>query len=401
MMVVRFCHCLVLLGIAASVSGKPASFSAKVALPGVEGVTSVNIGDINRDGLADIAMFEGGKHNKGKQYFAWFEAPDWTRHDFHSSKPGTFIGDTEMADMNGDGWLDIVLPRDNHSQGAGDLYWYENPRGDATGDWARHTIYADEGNTYHQGDIEIADMDHNGKLDVVCRHLGRRRVRVCLQNGPDDWTVRSFDVRDREGLKLVDLDRDGVVDIVMNGFWWAGPDGGWRSGDYTEHVIDEKFYSAQAVRLNNSTKNGIGDFNGDGRLDVGLASAEGNKVYLAVYLAPERPREEAWQRQLIKDNFGNCHQLEVGDVDLDGDLDLVGGRSFGESGVFVWYNSGRGTRWTEQIVDEAAGMYSGVISDLGRDGDIDIVAPHAYSKGQPVWIIENALASSNKRAAGR
>jgi hypothetical protein len=91
-------------------SAKPVSFGAKVVLPGFEGVTSVNIGDINRDGLADIAVFEGGKHNKGTQYFAWFEAPDWERHDFHSSKPGTCIGDTEMADMKGDGWLDIVAP---------------------------------------------------------------------------------------------------------------------------------------------------------------------------------------------------------------------------------------------------------------------------------------------------
>jgi hypothetical protein len=36
-------------------------------------------------------------------------------------------------------------------------------------------------------------------------------------------------------------------------------------------------------------------------------------------------------------------------------------------------------------------MYSGVIGDLGNDGDIDIVAPHSYSKGQKIWIIENTL----------
>jgi hypothetical protein len=149
-------RCLVVLGMVGTVSGKPAPFSAKVALPGVEGVTSVNVGGINRDGLADIAAFEGGKHNKGRQHFAWFEAPQWTRHEFHSSKPGTFIGDSEMADING-----------------------------------------------------------------------------------------------------------------------------------------------------------------DGRLDVGLVSAEGNKVCLAVYLAPERPRKGAWQRHVIRDDFGNCHQLEVGDIDLD------------------------------------------------------------------------------------
>ena len=382
---------LILLTMAATLCAGELPFHDRARLPEIAGVTSVNVGDIDRDGLPDIAVFEGGKHNKGTQYFAWFEAPHWKRHDFHTDKPGTFIGDTEMADINDDGWLDIVVPRDNHSVGAGDLYWYENPGHGAKGEWIRHVIYRDQSDTFHQGDIEIADMDNDGKLDVVCRHLGRRRVRVCLQNSADDWTTRSFDVRDREGMKLADVDRDGVMDIVLNGFWWAGPAGGWRHGTYEEYVIDTDFYSAKAQRLNNSTKNGLGDFNGDGRIDVGMVSAEGNKVCLAVYLAPMRPREDPWRKVLIKNEFGNCHQLEVGDLDLDGDLDLVGGRSFGEKDVYVWYNDGDGTTWTEQIVDRDAGMYSGVIGDVGGDGDLDIIAPHAYSKGQPVWIIENKL----------
>lgn len=367
------------------------SFADKVALPNVRGVTSVNVGDINRDGLLDIAVFEGGKGNQGVQYFAWYEAPNWACHEFHAEKPGVFIGDTEMADLNRDGWLDIVVPRDDHNNGSGDLFWYENPKGDATGPWTPHAIYLDLKNTFHQADIEVADMDNDGRLDVVCRHLGRHRVRVCLQDADGTWAVRSFDVHDREGMKLADLDRDGVIDIVLNGFWWAGPKGGWRHGNYTELTIDAAFFSAPTKGMNNSTKNGIGDFNGDGRVDVGLASAEGNKVHLAVYLAPSDPRTQPWQTAVIKEDFGKCHQLEVGDIDLDGDLDLVGGGSFGDNRVYVWYNQDHGTRWTEQIVDHETGMYSGVIGDLGNDGDIDLISPRSYSRGNPVFIFENLL----------
>jgi hypothetical protein len=108
-------------------------------------------------------------------------------------------------------------------------------------------------------------------------------------------------------------------------------------------------------------------------------------------MAPLNPRKEKWRKVVVKEDFGNCHQLEVADVDLDGDPDLVGGRSFGENHVFVWYNQGNGARWTEQIVDRKAGMYSGVVGDLGSDGDVDIVAPNSYARGQTLWILENLL----------
>jgi hypothetical protein len=98
-----------------------------------------------------------------------------------------------------------------------------------------------------------------------------------------------------------------------------------------------------------------------------------------------------WQTVVIKKDFGKCHQLEVGDSDLDSDLDLVGGGSFGDNQVYIWYNEGQGDRWTQQIVDREAGMYSGVIGDLGADGDIDLVGPNSYSRGNPVWIFESQL----------
>ena len=71
-------------------------FKIIVPDPDISGVTTVNIADLNNDQLPDIAAFEGGKHAQGRQLFAWYEAPDWIRHEFNPGfNPGPFTGDSE------------------------------------------------------------------------------------------------------------------------------------------------------------------------------------------------------------------------------------------------------------------------------------------------------------------
>jgi len=41
----------------------------------VLGVSSMDSGDIDGDGRADVVVLEGGKHAGGRQTFAWYRAP--------------------------------------------------------------------------------------------------------------------------------------------------------------------------------------------------------------------------------------------------------------------------------------------------------------------------------------
>jgi hypothetical protein len=134
--------------------------------PDISGVTTVNIADLNNDQLPDIAAFEGGKHAQGRQLFAWFEAPDWIRHEFDPGfNPGPFTGDSEFADVDNDGDLDLILPEDKHSGNLelpANLYWFENPFipvGDATQAWKKHEIDTHIPNGLHLGDMDVAFLD--------------------------------------------------------------------------------------------------------------------------------------------------------------------------------------------------------------------------------------------------
>jgi hypothetical protein len=78
----------------------------------------------------------------------------------------------------------------------------------------------------------------------------------------------------------------------------------------------------------------------------------------------------------------------IGDVDLDGDQDIVGGESWSEGGVFWWENvDGFGRDLTRRVVVDDLGCYNCVISDFDKDGDLDVAGPSHFHG--PVYLYEN------------
>jgi len=88
------------------------------------------IGDIDGDGFADIvARAETGS---GDHSLAWYEYPNWDQHVI--TDPESYRScDIELADIDGDGDLDVIMVIDE----PGKVYWYENPRpsGNPAGIW--------------------------------------------------------------------------------------------------------------------------------------------------------------------------------------------------------------------------------------------------------------------------
>ncbi len=356
--------------------------------------TTVQWGDINNDDMDDLLVIEGGRHSggTGSRILAWFEAPNWTRNDI-APTIGPFTGDSSLVDIDGDDDLDVVVAMDNHnSQSSMDaVYWYENT-GNFNQDWPQHVIEMNVPDAFHIGDMETGDVDGDGKLDVVVRHLSTFRFVVYFQNTADDWEALRLDTRHREGLAVADLDRNGRADIIGNGYILFAPLDA-RNGSWTEKSFEVDYYNASQSGLNNSSKADIYDMDNDGKEDIIISSAEGQAVYLAWYKNPTNSQTGKWTRNMIENPQSNNHQVQIADVDLDGDADVYGGFSFGDNGVYWWENvNGLATQWARHEIVPNLGCYSCVASDFDRDGDIDFAGPQAYV-GQ-VNLFENTTATN-------
>ena len=182
------------------------------------------VGDIDGDGFNDIAAVNTAK---SEHFIVWYKYPNWSKYtiadisEFSDYKAYRSC-DMELADIDGDGDLDIVgrigRPEDDKY---GINCWFENPKpsGNSAGNnWKRH----DMGESYYAKDLEVTDLNGDGKLDVVSRALNAK-LHIYLQEG-SSWKERVLEITHHDGMDVGDMDRDGDPDIVLNGYWIETPD---------------------------------------------------------------------------------------------------------------------------------------------------------------------------------
>jgi len=378
-----------------------------IANGSVEGVSSLVAGDLNGDGRGDVVVIEGGKHAGGRNTFAWFAAPStiqgsWIRHEFgNDNQLRSFLGAAQLADMDNDGDLDLIVSSDNHSGGSkqADLYVYVNPgAGSATGSWSFNRVTPATLSLHHINDMEIADLDNDGKLDIVARSLSPNQIHIFFQDSSTSYTQKIIDtdIAQSEGLAVGHIDADNLPDITFTGHWLKSPRNP-RTQNYTRLNIDSDYKNQ-----NQNTKESIGDIDGDGLNDVIIAPAEafrnGGNTALAWYKNPGNTSNSNWQKNVVLPVTNNTHTVKLGDLDNDGDLDIVTGVPWSNGvtsiSVNAFYNNGSGSYGNAQVIESGKGLYSGVLFDIEGDGDLDIIGQNTYANRSKPYLYENRLAAN-------
>ena len=219
-----------------------------------------NIGDLNGDGITDIASgaYNGGVNNEGELHISFLNTngsvlSTATIGDGKGNGPTLADGDhygsavTGLGDLNNDGVLDIAV-----------------------------AAYYDDTTAQNAGALYIHFMNANGSVKST------KKITASAQNG---FTLAENDHYGNSISEIGDLDNDGVVDIAV-GTHYDDTNGTNRGAIYI-HFLNTNGTVKSTKKISDATANGpvlvdndnfgqsiagMGDMNEDGVVDIAVGS---------------------------------------------------------------------------------------------------------------------------------
>jgi hypothetical protein len=436
-------------------------------------------GQLKAGGRPEVVFVAGDSTGRLK----WYEwtGSTWIGHDLLGSNVDHGHS-LEVADIDGDGNLDIFCAEMRLDGGNADAKMWVF-LGDGTGSFAQTEVATGYGN--HES--RVGDLDGDNDMDILDKpyNWDTPRMDVWLQDtGPllDSWQRHVVDAsRPWRAIFITsaDIDGDGQQDIVTGGWWYENP--GRPDGDWTRHTIGSPLNNMAAVydfdsdgdmdilgtegrgdESNDSfvwaRNNGSGAFtildnvsNGDGDFLQGVAVERfqaGGPLEVALswhasvggvqtLTVPDNPATSTWLHSQISPTSQD-EDLSAGDIDRDGDIDLllgtkwlrndgaswslftlsstsgdpdrnhladinrdgrldavVGFEAISTLGKLAWYEQGSSATatWTEHVIAEIIGPMSLDVTDMDGDGDLDVVVgEHSISNpsSAKLYVFENS-----------
>ncbi|MDP7043358.1 MAG: FG-GAP-like repeat-containing protein [Candidatus Thalassarchaeaceae archaeon] len=323
-----------------------------------EGITfNVELVDLDNDGDLDLATadYPGAVLLYRNENGVISDTPFWNYSYGNFYQSG--ISGMDWGDINGDNYPDLLIGVYNQA-----LVVIKNgPQGMENG------LHWSISGNIKTVDVAFADINNDGKLDVVDGGLEKNRVYLNSGSSMTPYPVwQSQNQKQTSSIALGDVNGDGYTDLVVGNRLDVN-ELYLNSGGSNPNLPALPTWTSQNQSATMDIE--LADIDNDGDLDFIEASAN-ERDYIQLYWGSSYHygSMDAWASL----DEGDSGAVAWGDVDGDGDIDFI--TADGDQGILLSINGGYSIRddseWTNGISEDTVGLE---LVDMDGDKDLDIL----------------------------
>jgi len=278
------------------------------------------------------------------------------------------------GDYNNDGYLDLYVC---NSGGSLKNFLYEN-NGDGTFTKLIDTFL---NQTFASRNVDWIDFNHDGLQDIFVTNENNQNENLYMNNGDNTFSIASVpsllqNGGSTAGSNWEDIDNDGDFDVLLVN--WGNQRNHLliNNGDGTFTKLDQPPFSSD---VSNSFGSSFGDVDNDGDLDIIISKAFTAQKTVNFLYINNNDGSFTKSTDLSVQDSGWTYGVAFGDYDNDGWLDLFEARCYdaNENNV-LFHNNGGSNNWIMLKLD-------GVVSNKSAIGAV--VKMKSLISGYPVWQV--------------